>query len=86
MIFSEASVALEDLAAPMRSRKRRHWTPQAATRRAAPFLRRRWPSASVFLAFIFIAYFVEPRDLLRRLIVARHPHRRRHLRRGRHAR
>ena len=63
MIFSEASVSLES------------WIRKRVTKR---FGRREWlvrtlflgvlGAASVLLAFIFIAYFVEPRELARRLV------------------
>jgi len=61
MIFSEASVALES-----RLRKfcmRRGYGPAA---RAAFYVI--LAAASVFLAFVFIAYFVPPRDLIHRLL------------------
>ena len=58
MIFSEASAALE--------RRLRRWLkPRELAARAATYAV--LALASVFLAFVFIAYFVEPRDLLRRL-------------------
>jgi cytochrome c oxidase accessory protein FixG len=64
MIFSEASTILED-------------TIRKRLRKKLPTLHPLLPKllflsvatlASIFLAFIFIAYFVEPRDLLRRLL------------------
>ena len=63
MIFSEASTSLESWIAK-RLRKKipriKPWIPRAL------FLLAAW-LGSVFLAFIFISYFVEPRDLLHRL-------------------
>jgi cytochrome c oxidase accessory protein FixG len=66
-IFSEATVELEQ--------KVRRWVTRRYISWSAS--RRRWlergilwtllTPASVFLAFVFIAYFVEPRDLLQRL-------------------
>jgi len=63
MIFSEASVSVET------------WIRRKVTKR---FGRREWlaralwlavlGAASVVLAFVFISYFVEPRDLVRRLL------------------
>ncbi|MDX2033795.1 MAG: 4Fe-4S dicluster domain-containing protein [Blastocatellia bacterium] len=68
MIFSEASLNLEE--------RLRKFINKRYIRMAAA--RRQWivramfyaivGVASVFLAFVFIAYFVEPRDLLRRLL------------------
>jgi cytochrome c oxidase accessory protein FixG len=62
MIFSEASLDLED-------RLRRYFVKRGWSKRAAraAFYALLVP-ASVFLAFIFMAYFVEPRDLMRRLV------------------
>ncbi len=68
MIFSETALALDDAL--------RRWTTKKFIAWPAP--RRRFAhlaltyliiaAASVVLAFVFISYFVEPRDLLRRLI------------------
>ncbi len=85
MIFSEASMALRIAPAPLghqtlhrlEARRARLWLRRALFYAAVGV-------ASVLLAFIFISYFVEPRDLFRRLLSLRYPHRRRHLRRGRH--
>jgi cytochrome c oxidase accessory protein FixG len=68
MIFSEASIQLEHRLRRLVNRAFPRSTP--ATRkllmRASYFL---WVgAASVFLAFVFVSYFVEPRDLLRRLL------------------
>ncbi len=67
MIFSEASLAIED---KIKRTVNKRFIKLAATKR-------QWISralfyavlavASVFLAFVFISYFVEPRDLARRL-------------------
>ncbi len=68
MIFSEASLAVE--ARLGRFINKRFYHLPAARRLAvkrALFLAV-LAAASVFLAFIFIAYFVEPRDLFRRLM------------------
>ncbi len=85
MIFSEASMALESR---LRRWVTRRFIALEAERRApgcaASCSTLASASASVFLAFIFISYFVEPRDLLHRLLSLRYPHRRRHLRRRRH--
>ncbi|BDU71264.1 4Fe-4S dicluster domain-containing protein [Mesoterricola silvestris] len=65
MIFSEASTAVEAWAARMAQK----WTAQPAARKALGkglFLAI-LAVASVFLAFVFMAYFIEPRDLLGRL-------------------
>ncbi len=59
MIFSEASLALQ--------KKLRRWLKPRERLAAAAFYAV-LGVASVFLAFIFIAYFVEPRDLARRLL------------------
>lgn len=68
MIFSEASLAFES-GLKRRINKRFYKWPAAKRNRLARAL---WLSglgvASVFLAFIFVAYFVEPRDLLQRLL------------------
>jgi len=58
MIFSEASAAIE-------KRLRRWLRPRAPVASAAFYSS--LALASVFLAFVFISYFVEPRDLIRRL-------------------
>lgn len=61
MIFSEASVAVERWINRWASRK------SIGRKSARVLFYAVIAVASVFLAFIFIAYFVEPRDLLRRL-------------------
>jgi cytochrome c oxidase accessory protein FixG len=62
MIFSEASVALEN--------RIRKWTVKRGMSRGAvrPLFYAVVAVVSVALAFLFVAYFVEPRDLARRLI------------------
>lgn len=67
MIFSDASVALEQRLRRWVIKRFVHWKPQARQwlHRAA-FYGALLP-ASVVLAFVFISYFVEPRDLLGRL-------------------
>jgi cytochrome c oxidase accessory protein FixG len=62
MIFSEASVSLED--------RLRRWMVKRGHSKGAgkAVFYAAMGVASVGLAFIFMAYFVEPRDLLRRLI------------------
>jgi cytochrome c oxidase accessory protein FixG len=68
MIFSESSIALENWLA-RKINKRFHRWPATRKKLAARGL---WMAGvgavSVFLAFIFISYFVEPRDLLGRLL------------------
>jgi cytochrome c oxidase accessory protein FixG len=68
MIFSEASIAFEN---GVRRRVNKRFYKWPAARRNL-LARAIWLGAlavaSVFLAFIFISYFVEPRDLLRRLM------------------
>jgi cytochrome c oxidase accessory protein FixG len=68
MIFSEASVAVENWLA---RKVNKHFIKWPAPRRKL-ISRLAWLAiigvASVFLAFIFISYFVEPRDLLGRLL------------------
>ncbi|HWC96196.1 MAG TPA: 4Fe-4S dicluster domain-containing protein [Candidatus Sulfopaludibacter sp.] len=59
MIFSEASVSLETWLR-RKLKKRSPWVARAAFYAAIG-------AASVVLAFVFISYFVEPRDLLHRL-------------------
>ena len=63
MIFSEASTSLETLDRQTAAKSFRPCHPRVAK---ALFLTAA-AVGSVFLAFIFIAYFVEPRDLLHRL-------------------
>jgi cytochrome c oxidase accessory protein FixG len=67
MIFSEASTALESRLRRLVTKRFMHWKPKARTRLYRALFYGVVAVASVFLAFIFISYFVEPRDLLRRL-------------------
>jgi cytochrome c oxidase accessory protein FixG len=68
MIFSEASLKLEERLTRLVNKrfikldKQKRWVITAALFYGVLLL------ASVFLAFVFIAYFVEPRDLLHRLL------------------
>jgi cytochrome c oxidase accessory protein FixG len=68
MIFSETSISLEDWLKRKVNKHLSRWSPGARRRSA----RLAWLSitglASVVLAFVFISYFVEPHDLLRRLL------------------
>ena len=68
MIFSEASTALEARLRRLVTKKLAHWKPKWRNGLARSLFLGMVAVASVFLAFIFIAYFVEPRDLLRRLL------------------
>jgi cytochrome c oxidase accessory protein FixG len=67
MIFSEASNNLEARIRRLVTKKFIHWKPKARTWLQRAFFYPTVAAASVFLAFIFIAYFVEPRDLARSL-------------------
>jgi polyferredoxin len=67
MIFSEASVALETWLRKRVTRKFAQWKPPVRERVARGLFYALLAVASVVLAFIFICYFVEPRDLWRRL-------------------
>jgi cytochrome c oxidase accessory protein FixG len=61
MIFSESSISLEKWLVKQCGRRNvKHW--------AKPAFYAILAAASVFLAFVFISYFVEPRDLLHRLL------------------
>ncbi|MBI5085558.1 MAG: 4Fe-4S binding protein [Acidobacteria bacterium] len=68
MIFSESSIYLEDW---IKRKVNKHLSKWPAARRKLA-ARLAWlaiiAAASVVLAFVFIAYFVEPRDLLARLM------------------
>ena len=68
MIFSEASLAVEDWL----KRKVTKYAGSLSIKARGLLARLLWLAvvgvASVFLAFIFISYFVEPRDLLTRLL------------------
>ncbi|MEW5983241.1 MAG: 4Fe-4S dicluster domain-containing protein [Acidobacteriota bacterium] len=68
MIFSEASIAVEAWARRLVNRRLTAW-PRGRRKAAARFLvLAMLATASVFLAFVFVAYFVAPRDLLQRLV------------------
>lgn len=67
MIFSEASMALESQLRRRIGKKLGHWTPAARKRLERALFFSIVAAASMLLAFIFISYFVEPRDLFRRL-------------------
>lgn len=66
MIFSEASTAVEEWA----GKAARAWTARPGARKilGKGLFLAILAAASVFLAFVFMAYFIEPRDLLRRLL------------------
>ncbi len=67
MIFSEASMALQAQLRRRVTKKFAQWKPAKRERLASTLFYSILAVASVGLAFIFIAYFVEPRDLLRSL-------------------
>jgi cytochrome c oxidase accessory protein FixG len=67
MIFSEASVAVESFIRRRVTKKLIAWKPAQRERLARVLFYAAVAVASVFLAFVFIAYFVEPRELLRHL-------------------
>ncbi|HUB32659.1 MAG TPA: 4Fe-4S dicluster domain-containing protein [Bryobacteraceae bacterium] len=68
MIFSEASLALESRLRRLITRHFIAWKPAARAWAVRILFYGAVGIASVFLAFIFISYFVEPRDLLHRLL------------------
>jgi cytochrome c oxidase accessory protein FixG len=68
MIFSEASLALESRLRKFVTKKFISWKPKGRELLARGLFYAVLAGASVVLSFIFIAYFVEPRDLLRRLL------------------
>ncbi|MGO9261542.1 MAG: 4Fe-4S dicluster domain-containing protein [Bryobacteraceae bacterium] len=67
MIFSEASVVLDQWLRRWVMKRFIHWTPRARQWLYRAALYGVLAAASVVLAFVFISYFVEPHDLLRRL-------------------
>ena len=67
-IFSEWSVRVEHWAAKLVNKRRSHWSPRHKHLVAKGIFYSVLGVASMFLAFCFTAYFVEPRDLLSRLI------------------
>jgi len=67
MIFSEASVAVEQRLRRWVVKHFTGWKPGSRERLARALFYAVLAAASVVLAFVFIAYFVEPRDLAGRL-------------------
>ncbi len=67
MIFSEASLALEAWLRRRVNKRLIQWKPKRREFVARGLFFAVVAVASVFLAFVFISYFVEPRDLWRRL-------------------
>ncbi len=68
MIFSEAANSLEDRLKRWTNKRLTQLSTSARQRVARAAFYGMLLLASVFLSFIFISYFVEPRDLLRRLL------------------
>lgn len=68
MIFSEASIAFEKRLLKEVTKRYPGWSSTVRKRAAAAVFYAVLAAISVFLAFTFICYFVEPRDLLRRLL------------------
>lgn len=68
MIFSETANRVEDWIARYVRKRFIHWTPTRRRLAERAALYGLIAVASVFLSFVFISYFVEPRDLLRRLV------------------
>jgi cytochrome c oxidase accessory protein FixG len=68
MIFSEASIAVENQLRRLVNRTFRTSSPSVRHALARASFYVVLGAASVFLAFVFISYFVEPRDLLQRLL------------------
>jgi cytochrome c oxidase accessory protein FixG len=68
MIFSEASMAVETRIRRRVVRKFGNWKPRSRERLVRALFHAVVGAASVLLAFIFVSYFVEPRDLLRSLL------------------
>jgi polyferredoxin len=68
MIFSEASLNLESRLRRWVTKKFIAWSPKARNRLHRAFFYGIVAAASVFLAVIFISYFVSPRDVLRSLV------------------
>lgn len=67
MIFSEASLSVETEIKRQINKHFIQWSARARTIAARALFYGLLLAASVFLSFVFISYFVEPRDLLRRL-------------------
>lgn len=68
MIFSEASLRLEDRIKRFVTKRFIQLSPGKRTWLSRALFYAALLVASTFLAFVFISYFVEPRDLLRRLL------------------
>ena len=68
MIFSETSIQLEDTLRRKITKYFGGWSPSARNRLWRASFYAIIGLASVFLAFVFTSYFVEPRDLLGRLM------------------
>jgi cytochrome c oxidase accessory protein FixG len=68
MIFSEASVNLESRLRRWVVKKFIRWSPKSRNWLHRALFYSLVAAASVFLAFIFISYFVAPRDLLRSVL------------------
>ncbi len=68
MIFSEAAVSLERWLGSLVRRRAQRLGPKARDRAATALFYALMVPASIFLAFVFIAYFVEPADLWSRLL------------------
>jgi cytochrome c oxidase accessory protein FixG len=68
MIFSEASIAVEKRLVRCVARRRSQWILRHRRIIARVLFDAVLALASALLAFIFVSYFVEPRDLLRRLL------------------
>lgn len=67
MIFGEAATSLETHLAKFINKRFIEWPAKNRKIAAGALLYTALLAGSVFLAFVFIAYFVEPRDLIRRL-------------------
>ena len=68
MIFSEASLSLQNWVERYVKKRFIDWSPKARAIASSVVFYLIVAVASMFLAFVFISYFVEPRDLLRRLM------------------
>ncbi|MDX1980008.1 MAG: 4Fe-4S dicluster domain-containing protein [Bryobacteraceae bacterium] len=68
MIFSEASLRVEDRIRRFINKHFIQWSAKTRTFFSRLSFYALVAVASVFLAFVFISYFVEPRDLIRRLL------------------
>lgn len=68
MIFSEMSLALQDRFRKAINKRFIEWPSKVRATAAAMLFYSVLLMISVFLAFVFISYFVEPRDLLKRLM------------------